>query len=93
MEEKRGEVQKEHKILVVDREIISLTGVEEVESFDEKEISLITSLGSLVLEGEDFKMNMLSVESGEMEISGYLNGARYNDYAKSTGSFWQKIFK
>lgn len=93
MEDKRNETPKPHRITVSNREEILISGVEDVESFDEREIILFTSEGNLILEGEDFKINKLSVESGDMEISGFLNSMRYNESVKSGGSFWGKIFK
>lgn len=93
MEEKRNDISKPHKITMSDREDIFISGVEDVESFDEREIILLTSEGNLILEGEDFKINKLSVESGDMEISGFLNSMRYNESVKNGGGFWGKIFK
>lgn len=93
MEDKRNELSKPHSITVNERESITITGVEEVENFDEREIVLFTERGNLVLEGEDFKINTLSVESGDMEISGFLVNLRYSENAKSGGGFWAKIFK
>lgn len=93
MEEKRNDSPKPHKITMSDREDIFISGVEDVESFDEREIILLTSEGNLILEGEDFKINKLSVESGDMEISGFLNSMRYNESVKNGGGFWGKIFK
>lgn len=93
MEDRKNEISKPHSIKICEREEIVITGVEEVESFDEREIVLFTERGNLVLEGEDFKINALSVETGDMEISGFLVNLRYNENAKSGGGFWSKIFK
>lgn len=93
MEDRKKEISKPHSIKICEREEIVITGVEEVESFDEREIVLFTEQGNLVLEGEDFKINALSVETGDMEISGFLVNLRYNENAKSGGGFWSKIFK
>ena len=52
---------------------------------------LIQSLLDL---SEEFKINKLNVDNGEVEINGYLNELKYvNTSPGSTNGFWSKIFK
>ena len=49
---------------------MEITGVEDVISFDTKEVLLETTMGILTIKGEDLKVNRLSIEKGELEIEG-----------------------
>lgn len=93
MEERRNESKTPHSIFINEREIIKVTGISDVESFDENEIMLYSCEGGITLIGEEFKINRLSIETGEVEIQGYLNEVKYNNSTPIKGSFWGKIFK
>lgn len=93
MEDRKNEVTIPHNIILEERERIKITAVSDVESFDENEIILYTSEGGIVLIGEGLKINRLSVETGEIEIEGFINEIKYTNEAKSGGGFWSKIFK
>lgn len=87
------EIKKEHKIIIENREKVIITGVEDVESFDDGEIIMYTADGVLNLVGDSFKINKLSVETGEAEVEGYLSEVKYSGNDKSGGGFWSKIFR
>ena len=83
-----------HKVIIENREKITISGAVDVESFDEREISVYTTEGAVVLYGDDFKINRLNVDSGDVEIEGYINEFKYTGADKSEGgSIWSKIFK
>ena len=84
-----------HNIVVENREKISISGVLNVESFDEEKIILETSEGMLTLEGENLHINRLSVDDGEMMVEGYIYSFVYSDgeSTSSGGNFFAKLFK
>ncbi len=55
-----------HHLILEDREQLSVSGVEEVESFDENTIVMITSQGTLVVRGENLHIEKLSLDGGDM---------------------------
>lgn len=93
MDDRKNDTKPTHTIFVDDRENIKVTGISDVESFDENEIILYTSEGGIILVGEDFKINRLSVETGEVEIQGFINEVKYTNSTQSNAGFWSKIFK
>jgi len=93
MEDRKNEFKAPHSIVINERENIKVAGVTDVESFDENEITLYTSEGGIILIGEDFKINRLSVETGEVEIEGFINEIKYTNSTQVNGGFWSKIFK
>ena len=58
-----------HKLLMNNRNTMSVTGVLDVISFDVKEILLETTEGMLTIRGKDLHINRLSVEKGDLEVA------------------------
>lgn len=83
-----------HKLSMLNREKLTVTGVEDVGSFDEDQITVYTTEGMMTLKGVDFKINRLNVEDGELEIEGEVDSIVYSSNHKSGGgSFFGRIFK
>lgn len=89
-------VSSNHKILLDNRKKGSITGVMDVISFDLKEVLLETSMGMLTIKGQDLKVTRLSVEKGEVDLTGQIDSMVYteiNSYAKKTEGFITRMFK
>ena len=95
MEEQR--IAKTHKLVVNNRKTAAVTGVLDVLSFDLNEILLETEQGLLMGKGTDLHVNRLSVEKGEVDLSGSIDSIAYSNIsqtaAKTTESFLSKLFK
>ena len=89
MEEKQ--VQKPHKLVVNNRKTSMV-----VLSFDLNEILLETEQGMLMVKGKDLHVNRLSVEKGEVDLSGHIDSIAYSDVHQNAGqseNFFMKLFK
>lgn len=67
----------EHSFISKNRQGIRIDGVVDVTSFDTSHVQLNTSLGGMVVEGEELKVNALDLERGTVEIAGSINGVFY----------------
>ena len=56
-------------IILENRKKMTLTGVEEVISFDDEKILLNTKLGALTIKGQNLKMNKLDIQNGGVMIN------------------------
>lgn len=91
-----SEEKTKHKLTIIDREIIKVTGVLDVISFDEEMIVSETELGVMILKGMNFHINKLDLNNGELEIDGEIHSLLYEEkdtYAKPAGGILSKIFK
>lgn len=90
-----GTQSKEHEVKVRNRRIIEITGVKEVDSFDNEEFLLETVLGYLMLRGENLQIKTLDVTKGRVEIKGKLIDFSYLDdhHNDQTKGFLGKLFK
>ena len=77
MEEKQ--VLSSHKLVMQNRQSMSVTGVLDVIAFDLKEILLETSQGLLTIKGNDLHINRLSVEKGDLDVEGKVDALLYSD--------------
>ncbi|CCQ97333.1 Sporulation protein YabP [[Clostridium] ultunense Esp] len=85
---------KNQNILVEDRNKVTITGVEQVESFNDNTIILKTIKGSMIIKGEELNVGKLNLDDGNIKIDGIINGINYMDKDLSQrGSIIGKIFK
>lgn len=75
MDEKKTSGQ--HKLLISERKSGTVTGVKEVDSFNEKEIQMVTECGRLLIKGENLHVKELHLEKGEAQIEGKINSLTY----------------
>ena len=66
-----------HALTLENRKSLSLTGVKEVTSFDEKQLALQTEGGPLIIDGNDLHVTTLLLEEGRVAISGQINALTY----------------
>ncbi len=72
-------LQLPHKLTLNQREELSLSGVTEVVCFDENAVVLKTNLGTLNVVGENLVLKTLSVEGGQVSVSGKICSLVYED--------------
>ena len=87
---------KAHKISLNNRISGTMTGVREVIYFDAGDIILDTEQGILIFKGEDLHVTRLTVDKGEVEIDGKIDGIMYTDpeeKKRSRENFLAKLFQ
>lgn len=75
-------VKQNHNMILENRKSLSISGITDVDSFDEKEISLYTQLGELKIQGRELHIDAMSVETGDMTITGDIWALIYGDKDK-----------
>jgi len=90
-----NKVAKRQEIKMLNRKILEISGVRNVESFDSEEFLLETDLGYLTIKGSNLHIKNLNLEHGLVAIEGMVNELAYVDASsqgKSKG-MWGKLFK
>lgn len=94
IQEDKPAVKRVHNIILENRKSLTVSGVSDVDSFDEQTVMLYTELGELTVRGTDLHMNQLNVETGDVSIEGIISSLSYQDeMQKSSGSFVSKLFR
>ena len=91
IEEKRT-VKLPHNIIMENRKKVMITGVSQVDSFDEQTVILDTDMGELTVKGSDLHISQLNVDTGELNINGNIYGLVYSNDNRQTG-FLARLFK
>ena len=82
-------------LVLENREKLSISGVNDVLSFDDEIVILETGLGLLTIKGENLRINKLSLDSEEVIIEGEINNLSYSEkeIERKQSSILGKIFK
>jgi len=80
-------------IIIENRLRMSVSGVQDVENFDDSSIVLYTNRGRLTVRGCALHVERLSLETGELAIEGTIDGLDYSDDAPASGGFWSRLFR
>ncbi len=76
-----------HKLILDERNRLNLTGATEVIHFDDDAVELNTSLGTLVILGEQLRLKCLSLDDGALVIQGRITSMSYEEPKKHRGFF------
>lgn len=66
-------------VILEGRRKLSVSGVEDIDSFDEFSAVIFTSMGLIEVKGSDIHMNKLNLESGEIVLEGEFDSVIYPD--------------
>lgn len=81
-----------HRLELEGRERLSISGVEDVERFDESGIVLSTTAGILVVTGDDLHIGKLSLDGGELHVDGRIDSISYEDAVQPRGGLFHRLF-
>ncbi len=84
--------QAAHRLELIGRDRLTVSGVEDVERFDETGIIMSTSAGTLVITGEDLHIGKLSLDGGELHVDGRVDSVSYEDDGSGRGGFFSRLF-
>jgi sporulation protein YabP len=95
IEDKKISKPKIQNLILENREKLSVSGVLDVESFNDEAVVIETELGLLIVRGEDLHINKLNLDNSELNIEGDIVSCEYSDKegSKSKGGFFSKMFK
>jgi len=82
-----------HNLVLEDRRLLTVSGVSDVDSFDEETVVVFTDLGELTIKGGNLHINRLSVEIGELTVEGNIAALIYSDDTPKSGGFFSKVFR
>lgn len=86
--------KRPHSVVVEERNSLTISGVSDIERFDEEEIVVATELGLLSIKGQGLHLNKIDVEDGELSLEGHLDSLSYEEQRFSDkGGFLAKLFR
>ena len=82
-----------HHVMLDGRSSLSVSGVEEVESFDENTIVMATVRGTLVVRGMGLHVEKLSLDGGDLKVEGTVDSLIYEDDGREKGGFLARLLR
>jgi len=82
-----------HGIVMEGRAKLSVSGVSDVGSFNEQEIVMETGEGRLTVRGDGLHMERLSVDSGDVAVTGRVDSLEYSSGAAQGDGFLARLFR
>ncbi len=85
----------EHDVIMRGRRTLEISGVKQVESFDNEEFLLETVMGFLAIKGQNLQMKNLDVDKGIVSIKGKIFDLVYLDdqHGEKAKGFFSKLFR
>jgi len=85
----------DHDVIMRGRKLLEITGVKQVESFDNEEFLLETVMGFLAIKGQNLQMKNLDVDKGIVSIKGRIFELIYIDehHGEKAKGFFSKLFR
>lgn len=78
-----------HTLTLQERNLLTMSGVTEVLSFDESAIVLRTDLGILQIQGQGLQLKELSRQGGDMAVEGNIQALQYQQSRQ--GGFFSRL--
>ena len=87
------DISNNQNITLENRRKLTMTGVTDVESFDDNSITLITEMGTLLIKGTDIKIEKLSLDTNEITAHGDFFLMEYISDESVKKGFISKMFR
>ena len=93
MEEKQS--ARVHRVSLENRKKTVITGVQDIHSFNENEVLLLSEAGKILLKGEQLHVRNLNLEKGDAEVEGRVDSLSYltRNAHKKDESILKRMFR
>lgn len=82
-----------HNLILEERGSLTVTGVEDIDSFDDQTVVIYTDLGELTVRGNQLHIERIDLQAGELELQGQVDALTYADQPAVRGGFFARIFR
>ena len=82
-----------HTLILKDREDLSITGVTDVDCFDEGSIVAYTDYGEITITGSELHISSLNLDTGQLSVQGTVASLSYLDQTPKSKGFLSKVFR
>lgn len=85
-----------HSISLLERKTLVITGVKRLDNFDNLHFLIDTTMGHMIIKGEDLELIKLDTLAGNVTIKGSINSINYvldSNKKNSEESVFSRLFK
>ena len=93
MQEGKKTIKRNHNVIMEDRRSLTISGVMDIDSFDEELVVVYTEQGELSIRGKNLHINKIDVDTGDLLAEGEIDSLSYTDNTSRKGGFFSKLFR
>lgn len=93
MAEEKKILKMQHNIIMENRRNLTITGVMDIDSFDEETVIVFTEQGELTVKGTNLHINKIDVDTGDLLMEGDVDSLNYSDNQPQKGGLLAKLFR
>ena len=93
MADEKRVLKMQHNIIMENRKNLTVTGVMDIDSFDEQTVIVFTEEGELTIKGDNLHINKIDVDTGDLLMEGEVDSITYSDAQPTKGGFFSKLFR
>ena len=94
MAEEKKVFKTPHNIIIESRKNVTVTGVMDIDSFDEESVILFTELGELSIRGVNLHINKIDINSGDLTMEGDIESLSYSESGPQKGAgLFSRLFR
>lgn len=82
-----------HNVIMENRKKLSVSGVTDIDSFDEQSVIAITEMGELTIRGWNLHITRLNLEQSELIVDGDISSLTYTDTRPQAKGFFSKVLR
>lgn len=83
-----------HSFTLIDRSHAEITGVSDVDCFNDQLVVLLTSLGAMTISGSSLNISHLNKEEGRLIVDGEFDAIEYSGKARGgKGGFFARLLR
>lgn len=92
-EKEKSGYQQPHNIILEERRVLTISGVQDVDSYDEQSVVVFTELGELTIRGENLHINKIDVQTGELNMEGEIWELCYSESQQKKAGVLSRLFR
>lgn len=92
-EREKSGYKQPHNVILEDRRVLTVSGVQDIDSYDEQSVVAFTELGELTVKGENLHVNKIDVQTGELNIEGEIWSLSYSEGQPRKASLFSRLFR
>jgi sporulation protein YabP len=93
MTDEKRPAKLQHNVIMESRKHITVTGVVDIDSFDEQTVTVFTDLGELCIKGRELHINKIDVETGDLVMEGAVESLAYTENLPQRAGLFAKLFR
>jgi sporulation protein YabP len=82
-----------HTVILEGRSRLRLTGVTDIDRFDDENVAVFTQDGELLIGGSELHIGRIDIDAGELTLDGTISSLEYTGDRPAGGSLFARLFR